>query len=242
MPSLVLLAMVVAALGTGQLLFQAAYRAWLPELTGEEQLPRATAALEAGDAASVLVGFPLAGALIAAVGPVIALGADAISYVASAGSLLSARHPKVRTERDEAALAAAANPARRPIREPPWRRMVRQTAQGVRALVATPEQRLLRGTSAAMYAVAGAIPVLVATLTQLRLHLPAWQAGFVFGAMGVGGLLGSALAPRLYSWGWRRGLSVAFTLAGIGLLGLALAGALSPELGLRGRAGRERAQ
>ena len=90
-PSLVLLAVVVAALGTGQLIFQAAYRAWLPELTGEEQLPRATAALEAGDAASVLVGFPLAGALIAAVGPVIALGADAISYVASAGSVMLAR-------------------------------------------------------------------------------------------------------------------------------------------------------
>ena len=111
--------------------------------------------------------------------------------------------------------------------EPFWAR----TVQGLRALVATPEQRLLRGTSAAMYAVAGAIPVLVATLTQLRLHLPAGQAGFVFGAMGVGGLLGSALAPRLYSWGWRRGLAVVFALAGIGLLGLALAGTLSPGWG-----------
>ncbi|HKS69625.1 MAG TPA: MFS transporter, partial [Ktedonobacterales bacterium] len=86
-PPLWALALVVLALGTGQLFFQIAYRAWLPEVTGEARLARATAALEASDAASVLVGYPLAGALIAAVGPVLALGADALSYVVSALTL-----------------------------------------------------------------------------------------------------------------------------------------------------------
>ncbi len=87
-PPLWLLATVVLELGAGQLGFGVAYRAWLPDVTGDRLLGRANAALEASDAASTLVGPALGGALIGAVGPVLALGADAVSYVVSAVTLL----------------------------------------------------------------------------------------------------------------------------------------------------------
>jgi hypothetical protein len=58
-----------------------------------------------------------------------------------------------------------------------------------------------------VYLKAGDIEVLLATLTQLRLHLPAWQAGLVFGAATVGRLLASAVAPHVNNQGWRRCLA-----------------------------------
>lgn len=223
-PPLWLLALVVLALGTGQVFFQIAYHAWLPDLTGEADLSRASAALEASDAASVLAGYPLAGVLIAAAGPVLALGADALSYVLSALTLGRVR-PKLHmpTAQTEDKLSAE----RRSLRG-----LWTEALAGVRAILDSPAQRLLKGAGAPLSLDAGAIEVLLATLTQLHLRLPAWQAGLVFGAMGAGGLVSSAFAPRLYDWGWRRGLAAALSVAALGALGLAWASALPPGIGI----------
>lgn len=188
-PPLWLLTVVVLVLGTGSLFFGVAFRAWLPDVTGDDRLGQANAALEASDAASVLVGTPLGGALITASGPVLALGADALSYVASALTL--------------ARIPSAGRPVRQPMDDGvrPERRLRGvwlEAIAGVRAILDTPAQRLLKGAGTALYLDAGAIEVLLAALTQLRLHLPAWQAGLVFGAAGIGGLLSSAVASRVY--------------------------------------------
>jgi hypothetical protein len=212
------LALVVLVLGAGQLLFQVAYQAWLPEVTGEARLGEANAAVEAADAASVLVGYPLAGALITAVGPALALGVDGLSFLVSAVTL-----GRVRT-------------APRPRRAEPATKLagrggLAEALAGVREIVARPEQRLLKGAGAAPHLAAGATGVLLATLTQLQLHLPAWQAGLVFGAAGAGGLISSPFAPRIYRWGWRRGLAAAAGIVALGSLGLALACVLGPVAG-----------
>jgi len=73
--------------------------------------------------------------------------------------------------------------------------------------------------------------VLLVTLTQLHLHLHAWQAGLVFGAAGVGGLLSSAMASHIYDWGWQRGLASALGVAAVGSVGLAWASVLDPGRG-----------
>ncbi len=220
-PPLWLLTVVVVVLGTGQLFFGVAFRAWLPDLTQDERLGQANAALEASDAASVLAGTPLGGALIAAIGPTLALGADALSYAVSALTL--ARIPVT----PQARQAAQGDGARGRRLRAAWT----EAGAGVRAILAAPEQRLIKGAGTALYLDAGAIEVLLATLTQLRLHLPAWQAGLVFGAAGVGGLLSSAVAPRIYDWGWQRGLASALGVAALGSLGLAWASVLDPERG-----------
>ncbi len=210
-PPLWLLVLVVLTLGTGQLLFGVAYGAWLPDVTGDARLGQANAALESSDAASVLAGGPLGGALITAVGPVLALGADALSYGVSAVTLT-----RVRTERPvgQAPLGDTTGNAQ-------TSGLWAEATAGVRAILALPAQRLIKGAATALHMDAGAIGVLLATLTQLRLHLPAWQAGLVFGAAGVGGLIASAVAPRLYDHGWQRGVAVALAIAALGSAGLA---------------------
>lgn len=217
-PALWVLALVVLVLGAGQLFFQIAYQAWLPEVTGEPRLGEANAAVEAADAASVLVGYPLAGALITAVGPTLALGADALSFLVSAVSL-----GRVRTVPSPRRAAPAPKLAARGA--------LVEALAGMRAIVTRPEQRLLKGAGAALHLAAGAIGVLLATLTQLQLHLSAWQAGLVFGAAGAGGLISSPFAPRIYRWGWRRGLAAAAGIVALGSLGLALACVLGPVAG-----------
>jgi MFS family permease len=229
-PPLWLLALVVLALGTGQLFFQVTYHAWLPDVTGEARLSVASAALEASDAASVLMGYPLAGVLIAAVGPVLALSADALSYVASALTLGRLRGPASVPQGVSGRDARKSDVGRAPARAA-WADLWHEAGAGVRAILTTPEQRLLKGIGTALYLNTGAVGVLLATLTQLRLHLPAWQAGLVFGAMGVGGLIGSALAPRVYDWDWRRGLAGALCVTTVGCLGLAWACLLDPAHG-----------
>jgi len=212
-PPLWLLGIVVLVLGTGQLGFQVAYRAWLPSVIDESRLSTAYAALEASDAASTLTGPALAGVLVQAIGPALSLGADACSYLFSALTLsrLPAGDSTGTTEDARGRLA--------------W------VLAGVRYILANPAQRLLKGCGAALFLSAGTIELLLTILTQLHLRLPSAQAGLVYGAAGVGGLVGSALAPRLFAGGWQRGLVRTLPVAALGAGGLAWASLLTRNEG-----------
>jgi MFS family permease len=204
-----LLAVVVVCLGIGQLGFQATYWAWLPDVTGEAQYGRATAALEAADAVSTLTGPALGGALIQVIGPALALGADALSYVTSAVSLAAVRPPAPPPMSERAAVS--------------WNGLWHEVSVGARTILTSPAQRLLKGFGTVLYLSSGTITVLLAVLTQTRLHLPAWQAGFIYAAAGAGGLIGSTLAPRLLQRAWPHALAATFAGATLGMAGLALA-------------------
>jgi fucose permease len=214
-----LLAIVVLVLGVGQLGFQVAYNAWVPDLTGDEQLSHANAALEASDALSTLAGPSLGGLLIQAIGPALALGSDALSFVVSALTLLFVR--------DEGSAKVHQSEQQQTSLSNLWAEVL----AGVRMILTSPDQRLLKGVGTSLYISSGAIELLLATLAQVRLHLPAWQAGLVFGAAGVGGLVGSTLAPRLYTQGWRNGLAWALSVAAFASAGLALASSLGATWG-----------
>lgn len=210
-----LLVLVVLALGTGQTLFQVAYRAWLPDLVGEAVLVRANAGLEASDAAATLAGPTLAGGLIQLIGPTMALGADALSYLVSAITLwLADREP-------------AAQPRRSTSMGTAWQEML----AGFGHILASAPQLVLRGISTPLALSSGVIELLLATLSQLALHLSALQAGMIFGAAGVGGLGASTLAPWLFRHDWQRGLAAALLLAATASAILAGAGHLGPKFG-----------
>jgi len=228
LPPLWLLVLVVLILGAGRLFFQVAYRAWLPDVTTDEALGRANAALEASDAASTFSGPLLGGALIQAIGPVFALGADALSYIVSALSLGAARRVP-QTNRSQAEAAAVEAPGR--SLQQSLRTLATEALEGVHLILRSPEQRLLKGISLALYASAGTIELLLATLALVQLHLPPWQAGVIFGMAGIGGLVASALAPRVADRGWRGGLAGACAVATLASGGLALAGPLGPQAG-----------
>ncbi|HEX8035125.1 MAG TPA: MFS transporter [Ktedonobacterales bacterium] len=213
-PPLWLLVGVVLVLGTGQLGFQVAYRAWLPSIMGESRLMGASAALEASDAVSTLTGPPLAGVLVQAIGPALALGADACSYCFSALTLS-------RLPADESPAPVADEQSRRGA----W------ILAGVRHILTTPAQRILKGCGTVLFLSAGSIELLLATLTQLRLGVPAWQAGLIYGAAGIGGLGGSAIISRLSADRWRRGLACTLAIAALGAGGLAWASVMGPHGG-----------
>lgn len=105
--------------------------------------------------------------------------------------------------------------------------LFRETLAGARLILSSAPQRLLKLAGTPLYLTSGAIELLLATLTQQSLHLPAAAAGVIFGAAGIGGLIGSVLAPRLFDHGWRRSLSGAAVLAAIGAGGLAVASHLA---------------
>jgi hypothetical protein len=210
-PPLWLLGGVVFVLGTGQLFFQTAYSAWLPDIVQEETFSTANAALEASDAASTLTGPLLGGIIIQTFGAVLSLGTDALSYIISALILLCVRN-KARS---------ASNEKRIQEQKITLSYLWHEALEGVHFILSTPTQRLLKGIGTVLYLSSGSIELLLATLTQVRLHLPAWQAGFVFGAAGVGGLIGSALAPHFYRRGWRSSLTASFSLGALAAVGLA---------------------
>jgi MFS family permease len=205
------LVVIVLILGVGQLLFQVAYRAWLPDVTSEALLADATAALEASDALSTLTGPALGGVLIQAVGPAAALGADAASYLISAATLAPLR-------------AAAPSPADAgQSSEARSRAGWSEALEGARFILRSNEQRLLYAVSVTLFMSTASIGVLIALVAQVSLRLPAWQAGLIFAAAGAGGLIGSACAPRLMKrLGWQRSLVITFLVAGGGAIGFAL--------------------
>ncbi len=214
-----LLAGITFALGVGQLAFQTAYRAWLPAVVGESLLGRSNAALEAADAASTLAGPAFGGYIIQALGPALALGADLFSYLVSATTLW-----RVREAGDEVALQQGRRQAAlRALRRDPRgqaRRVWRYAAQGARTIWDSDAQRFMKIIGTPLVLCAGTITVLLAILTETRLHLPAWQAGLVFASAGIGGLLGSAIAPRALELPWRQASMATYICAAMGLLGL----------------------
>lgn len=220
-----LLVVVVAVLGIGQAGFQIAYRAWLPDVVGETGLAGANAALEASDAAATLSGPLLGGGLIQAAGAALGLGADGLSYVFSAATLISIPITLADGGNSVPPSASSALACPTPTRMT-W--MFDEMLAGARLVLASAPQRLLKGVGMPLYLTSGAIELLLATLTQQSLHLPPLAAGAVFGAAGVGGLFGSAVAPRLFSYGWQRSLAGALLLAASGSVLLAFAGYLAP--------------
>lgn len=71
--------------------FQAAYHAYLPGLVGREHLVEGNSKLEASEGVAWIGGSALAGALVQTVTAPLAILADALSYLVSAGSLVLIR-------------------------------------------------------------------------------------------------------------------------------------------------------
>lgn len=164
-----------------------AFTAHVPEVVQPVDIPIANARIEASRSVSYVGGPSLAGALIGWIGAPLAVLADAASFLASALLIRSSR-PGVgpATQAAEAGTDAGATRSYR-----------RELLDGVRVLRTHPV--LLRLIVAAAISNFG----LVAARAILLLHLyrdlgfsPA-AAGLVFGAPGLGALVGVGLANRL---------------------------------------------
>ena len=157
--------------------FSAAESAYLPHVVSEEQVPEAVAAEQAMGRATWIVAPPLGG-LLFQIGLVVPFLADAISYAASMISLSF-----VRATFQEDSVPTVAN-------------LRQDMVEGVRWLWRQPLMRTLAITTAGLELSISGLTLLVIVLAKQQ-HASPTVVGVLFSAVGVGGLLGSVVAPLL---------------------------------------------
>jgi MFS family permease len=203
------LILVAAFAAAANVFFTSAATTYLPEILPPADFTEANARLELSSSSSLLVGPPLAGAMIAVVGAPLALLADAFSFLGSA-SFLRWLPPAERQSK------------RRP--EPHFRR---ELTAGLRAIRERPILiRITCGSGISNVGLAASQAVLLLFVYR-GLHLSPLAAGVAL-ALGAAGSIGGALAaPRLVRrFGTGQLLFLATTLEGLALLpiGFALLG------------------
>ncbi|MEV6846076.1 MFS transporter [Actinoplanes sp. NPDC051411] len=196
--------------GTANIVFTAASGAYLKHLVHRDELLAANGRFEGTTWVATATGPPLGGALIGALGPVVTVAADALSYLLSALAVLRIRGSDVATRR---------GPATRLL-------------TGWRVVFGDPALRRLFLNAMMTSGLIMATLPLLAVLLLGRYHFPAWQYGLAFGVPSLGGFAGARLCARLVArygryrvmivTGWLRSifpLGLAFTRPGIpGLL------------------------
>lgn len=166
--------------GTASIAFTAASGAYLKYLVRREHLLVANGRFEGTSWVATAAGPPLGGALIAVLGPVITVLADALSYLLSALGVLRIRGGDVATARDAATRFRGADLLNG------WRFILRD--------------RALRRLFLNSILVGGLIMATFPLLSVLLLgqyHFPAWQYGLAFGIPALGGFVGARLSARL---------------------------------------------
>lgn len=201
---------VVAAFGVRTIFvfFDAANQGALPSLVGRDRLPSANALVFGGSTVAETVVPMLAGALIVVVSPAAIIAIDVLTFVASALLIRSITRPLsgIRDRDSQLRLGAVAEGTRFILRHPVVRVMV-----VIGVLVAFSAGSLM------------AIMVVWADRI-LDVREGDWRLGVLFGAWGVGGVIGSILVPRLmHRFGGVRSALLVLPFAAAAGLALALA-------------------
>jgi MFS family permease len=167
------------------ILFDVAYRSYLPSLVRREELVEGNSKLQASGSVAEVAGFGLAGAVVQALTAPVTILVDSVSFVLSAASLL---------------LIRKAEPAPHPTEHEPdaWReigeglRLVRRSAVLWASAGAT-------GTVHLFQSVTGAIFMLYVTR---QLHLSPLAQGVIYAVGGASSFLGALVAERVTRrWG-----------------------------------------
>ena len=206
--------------GTLHVFFTLAETASLPRIVSPAQLPAATAQNEFLNSASVLAGPPLEG-LLFSVGTAVPFLGDAVSYAASVASVFLIRTP-LRSERAGERISV--------------RQILGDVREGMVWLWHAPVIRFLAVlTSGLMLTTSGYSLIVIVRATQE--HASNVTIGLIFGAGGVGAVIGATLAAPLQrrlgfsrvmigaTWCW--GLTWLLFAAGNTPLLLGMANALS---------------
>jgi MFS family permease len=204
---------VVAALvGVVSTVFRPAVAALLPSLArSPEELAAANVSSSSIESVGCFAGPAIGGLVVAAASVQAAFALTAATFVWSAILIL-----RLRVERPDA--AAPPEPAR----------IHHELLAGFRTLAAEPKLRVIVGLYTAQTVVAGGLTVLVVVVALRVLALGSAWVGYLNAAIGVGGLVGAAIALVLV--GYRR-------LAGVFGSGVVLWGLPLMAVGIWPRAG-----
>ena len=191
------IAVVTGLVGAASLLFHVADQAWLPQFVSRSRLEEGNALVQAASAVGETGGPTLMGLLFQLIGGPLAVGVDALSYLASALSLGRLR----RVEPPAAPPPAGGRAA-----------VALEAVAGVRKVLSHPVLRplaLALATQSLFGGVHGALYELYALAT---LHLSPLALGVLITSGGVGALLGSVVAARVAN---RLGTARALIITGI---------------------------
>jgi MFS family permease len=192
--------------GTANIAFTAASGAYMKYLVNKDQLLVVNARFEATSWAATAAGPPLGGALIALLGPVITVTADALSYLLSALGIRRIRGGDVAARRDAASRLRGVD-----------------FLAGWQFILGDPGLRRLYFNSVAVGGLIMATSPLLAVLLLGQYNFPAWQYGLAFGLPSLGGFAGARLSARLVArYGQHRVMIVSGWLRSIFPLGLTL--------------------
>jgi MFS family permease len=208
----ILLAPVLAALATAAAApYLPCVAAVTPRVVGDADLPGANAARSAVSGVSIIAGPALGGVLLLLGSPALAFVLNALTFGLSALAVLAVRGGTV-FQPVRSAGTAAARPAG----------LLRELAQGAAALRAHPRVLRLVGADIACSVLYGTQTVLL-LLVSRRIGLGVHGYGYLFAAVGAGGLLGTTLAGRAIRCPRPRYvLAAAMTASGLPMLLLAV--------------------
>ncbi len=177
----ILLAPMIAAMATAAAApYLPCVAAITPRVVDDADLPGANAARSAVTGFSIIAGPALGGVLLLLGSPAAAFALNALTFGLSALAVLAIR--------DRAAFRSARSAAR-----PAG--LLREVAQGAAALRAHPQALRLVGADITCSTLYGTQTVLL-LLVSRRIGLGAHGYGYLFAAVGAGGLLGTMLAGR----------------------------------------------
>jgi MFS family permease len=205
----VLLAPVIAALATAAgTPYLPCVSAVTPRLVSGADLPGANAARSAVTALGVIAGPALGGVLLLIGSPALAFAVNALTFAAAAAFTLAIGDRQA----FQVARAAAARPAG----------LLSEIADGAAALRAHPAAIRLVGADilcSLVYGMQTVLLILVARDAGLGLH----GYGYLFAAIGFGGLAGTSLAGRVARLPLHVALAGSLALVGVPMLALPLA-------------------
>jgi len=198
------------AVGTLGVFFDLSYLSYLPSLVGREQVASGNARLEATRSAAQAAGPGLGGALVGFFGAPVAILADAVSYLLSAGLLGWIRQP-------EPEPAAERRPALSELRE------------GIRYVFGQPYLRALTLAIAGSNLFTFMVIALFMVYAVRTLGLSAQLIGVVFTTANVAGLAGALVSGRVVArLGLGRTIVGTSILASISWLSVPLAPVSNP--------------
>ena len=181
--------LLLAAAAAGGLLtvaFELARSAWMAQRTDPGELAERNARLSVVGSVSEAAAFALGGWLYQGLGASMALAVDACSYLASALCLRGVREtpPVARVASTSGAAAAL-------------RQLLRDSAEGLRAVAARPLLRALAGIESLLAFSMALAGTSVMIFVSRDIGLPTGWPGMIFATGALGAIIGASLAPRL---------------------------------------------
>lgn len=182
--------LIIPLTGVLTVLFNVAYRAYLPVLVDRDELTESNTRLSISDSAAEIAGPGIAGLLVQTITAPVAILFDALSFLVSVASLAAIRKPEPP-----------------PVPAGEYQPIIQEAREGLHAVLGQPALRALTGAAATGSFFGSFIGVLYGLYAIRELHISPAALGLTVAVGGVGNLAGAFLAGRMMrKWGLGRTL------------------------------------